>query len=143
MARSVYIHVIFSFSKSHSCTIAPDRSLNFHFMLHRPANSYSNAPKTIEISQSPRHIEIEAAFKFLSYQLTSAQGRWHTTEREAFAVYNCMEEAHWLLHGSKFPVTVYTDHAALVSLLFSPAFLTAVPLSCHRPFSPSLNMRST
>lgn len=59
----------------------------------------------------------ESVICFLSYQLTEAQSRWHTTEREAFAVYKCLDECSWLLLGSKFPVRVYTDHSALLSVL--------------------------
>lgn len=58
-----------------------------------------------------------AIIMFMSYQLTAAQSRWHTTEREGIAVNKCIEEAHWPLHGSKFPITVYTDHTALVTVL--------------------------
>lgn len=40
----------------------------------------------------------EHIIMFLSYQLTEAQGQWHTTEREAFAVYKCLEECNWVIH---------------------------------------------
>jgi hypothetical protein len=44
--------------------------------------------------------------------IDSRTDKWHTTEREAFAVYKCIEVCNWMLHGSKFPITVITDHVA-------------------------------
>ena len=54
---------------------------------------------------------------FMSWQLTGPQTRWHTTEREAFAVYKAVQECAWLITGVKHPLTVYTDHSALTSVL--------------------------
>ena len=54
---------------------------------------------------------------FLSYKLLPAETRYHNTEREALAVVKCLEEIRWLVMGSAFPVKVYTDHQALLSIL--------------------------
>ena len=54
---------------------------------------------------------------FISKQLTDTQRRYSTTEREALAIFTCLEEVRWLVIGSPYPTKVYTDHQALVSLL--------------------------
>ncbi len=58
---------------------------------------------------------------FLSYQLTSAESNYHTTELEGYAVLKCLDEIRWLVIGSPSPVKVYTDHQALVNILQSDA----------------------
>lgn len=37
---------------------------------------------------------IELIICFISYQLTAIQSKWHTTEREAFAICKCVEECN-------------------------------------------------
>lgn len=54
---------------------------------------------------------------FISQKLSDTEQRYQNTEREALAVLRGLEEARWLIVGSKFPVMVYTDHAALLSVL--------------------------
>ena len=39
------------------------------------------------------------------------------TEREALAVVKCLEEIRWLVLGSHYPIKLYTDHQALVTIL--------------------------
>ena len=54
---------------------------------------------------------------FISQRLSDTEQKYQNTEREALAVLRGLEEARWLIVGSKFPVMVYTDHAALLSVL--------------------------
>ena len=54
---------------------------------------------------------------FISQKLSEAESNYQNTEREALAVLRGLEEARWLLVGSEFPVMVYTDHVALLSVL--------------------------
>ena len=54
---------------------------------------------------------------FMSFQFLPAETRYKTTEREALAVLKSLEECRWIVQGSKYPVKLYTDHSALVSLL--------------------------
>lgn len=54
---------------------------------------------------------------FISQQLSEAESRYLNTEREALAVLRALEEVRWLVVGSPFPVKVYTDHSALLSVL--------------------------
>lgn len=56
---------------------------------------------------------------FLSFQLTPAQSRYHTTEREALAVVKALAEVRWIVKGSKVPIMLYTDHQALLKTLQS------------------------
>ena len=54
---------------------------------------------------------------FISLWMTGAESRYATTEKDALAVLRCLQEVQWLVHGSQFPVIVYTDHSALIHLL--------------------------
>jgi hypothetical protein len=54
---------------------------------------------------------------FMSFRLSDAETRYHTTEREALAVVRCLEEVHWLVLGATYPVKLYTDHQALTTIL--------------------------
>lgn len=55
--------------------------------------------------------------KFMSFQLTEAQRRYHTTEREFLAVITCLEKARHLVNGQGQPVKLYTDHTAVKDIL--------------------------
>ena len=54
---------------------------------------------------------------FISRRLEPAETRYSNTEREALAIVRCLAEVKWLVHGSPYPVKVYTDHLALTTLL--------------------------
>ena len=54
---------------------------------------------------------------FISLRMTGAESRYATTEQAALAVLQCLQEVRWLVHGSQFPVIVYTNHSALIHLL--------------------------
>lgn len=55
--------------------------------------------------------------KFMSFQMTACQTRYHTTEREFLAVLLCWEKARYLVCGSDHPVKLYTDHTAVKDIL--------------------------
>ena len=54
---------------------------------------------------------------FISQRLSDVEQRYLNTEREALAVLRGLEECRWLIVGSPFPVMVYTDHSALLTVL--------------------------
>ena len=51
---------------------------------------------------------------FISLRMSGAEFRYATTEQEAPAVPLCLQEVQWLVHGSYYPVLVYTDHSGLL-----------------------------
>lgn len=101
-----------------------DPSLQYHLATDASATGLggvlfqlpANAPHTMAFSvPTSEHLVV----MYLGYQLIPAERNYQTTEREALAVLKCLEEVRWLVHGSDFPVKVYTDHSALVHLLKS------------------------
>lgn len=54
---------------------------------------------------------------FISQRLSDVERRYLNTEREALSVLRALEEVRWLVVGSPYPVKVYTDHSALLSIL--------------------------
>lgn len=54
---------------------------------------------------------------FLSFPLADTETRYLNTERECLAVVRCLAEVAWLVLGGPYPVKVYTDHMALLSIL--------------------------
>ena len=46
---------------------------------------------------------------FLSFRLSDAETRYSNPERECLAVVKCLAEVRWMVMGSKFPVTIYSD----------------------------------
>ena len=54
---------------------------------------------------------------FISVRMSSTETRYATTKQEALAVFRCLQDVRWLVHGSAYPVFVYTDHSALIHLL--------------------------
>ena len=54
---------------------------------------------------------------FMSRRLEPAETRYTNTEREALAIVRFLSEVKWLVHGSPYPIKVYTDHSALTTLL--------------------------
>jgi hypothetical protein len=53
----------------------------------------------------------EYAVAYASQQLTETQEKWHTTDKEAYAIYHALKTFYPYLYGTKF--TVETDHKAL------------------------------
>jgi RNase H-like domain found in reverse transcriptase/Integrase zinc binding domain len=66
---------------------------------------------------SPRYRDRERIIMFISFRLSDAESRYLNTEREALAVVRCLAEVRWLVIGSLYPVKLYTDHQALLSIL--------------------------
>lgn len=54
---------------------------------------------------------------FISQRLSDTEQRYLNTESEALSVLRALEEVRWLVVGSPYPVKVYTDHSALLSIL--------------------------
>jgi len=50
----------------------------------------------------------ELPIAFISKTLTESQRRWHTPQKEAFAIYYAFTELEYLLRGVKF--LLRTDH---------------------------------
>ena len=71
-------------------------------------------PGTISNARNRPHMRIVL---FISRRLEPAETRYSNTEREALAIVRCLAEVKWLVHGSPYPVKVYTDHSALTTLL--------------------------
>lgn len=63
----------------------------------------------------------ERIVMFISQRLTPAEQNYATSDREGLAVVRALEEVRHLVLGSKYPVMVYTDHAALTTLLIGDA----------------------
>ena len=57
---------------------------------------------------------VKRVIAYFSKSLTAQQRNWHTSERECFAVVECIQHWHSYLSFSHF--TVYCDHNALVSV---------------------------
>lgn len=66
---------------------------------------------------APKYRSLERVVMFLSKPFALAETRYHTTEREALAVVRSLNEVRWLVIGSRYPIKIYTDHQALVSIL--------------------------
>ena len=54
---------------------------------------------------------------FISFQLTSAKSRYHTTEKEFLVIIKCLKELQPLVIGSLFAVKIYTNHLAITDIL--------------------------
>ena len=65
---------------------------------------------------TPKLLPNERIIFFMSYQLLDAETRYSNNERECYAIVRSLAEVRWLVVGSKYPVTVYTDHIALKAL---------------------------
>jgi hypothetical protein len=55
--------------------------------------------------------KVEYAVAYASQQLDETQEKWHTTDKEAYAIYHALKTFYHYLYGTKF--TVETDHEAL------------------------------
>jgi len=55
--------------------------------------------------------KVEYAVAYASQQLDDTQEKWHTTDKEAYAIYHALKTFYHYLYGTKF--TVETDHEAL------------------------------
>jgi hypothetical protein len=65
------------------------------------------------ISQLINQVSFLTAYAvvYASQQLTETQEKWHTKDKEAYAIYHALKTFHPYLSGTKF--TVETDHKAL------------------------------
>ena len=61
---------------------------------------------------------IERVIQYVSHQLSGAQLRWATIEKEAYAVVYALKKLRPYLYGSSF--CIYTDHKPLMSLFTAP-----------------------
>ena len=71
-------------------------------------------PSTIANAPNREHMCIVL---FNSRHLEPAEMRYSNIEHEALAIVCCLVEVKWLVHGSPYPVKVYTNHSALTTLL--------------------------
>ena len=55
--------------------------------------------------------------QFISKKFLDAETHYHTTEREALAIVQCLEETRWLINENQHPVLIYTDHECLKTAL--------------------------
>lgn len=55
---------------------------------------------------------------FLSFALTEVKCKYHITERKTLAVVQSLKEVQWLVKESSFSMKLYTDHSALLSVLW-------------------------
>lgn len=60
-------------------------------------------------------VQVGRPVGFASRTLTAAETNYHTTEKECLAVRWALDHFHPLVHGAR--LTIYTDHAALKSIL--------------------------
>ena len=60
---------------------------------------------------------MEKPIHYLSQRLSHTQKRWPILQKEAFAIYTCMEKLKHYLHGAK--VTIKTDHKPLIYMFDS------------------------
>lgn len=58
---------------------------------------------------------------FISQRFTPAESRYTNSEREALAVIKALAEARYMVLDSQFPIMIYTDHQALMTLLLKEA----------------------
>ena len=61
---------------------------------------------------------VERVIQYVSHQLSGAQLRWATIEKEAYAVVYALQKLRPYLYGSEF--CIYTDHRPLKSLFTAP-----------------------
>jgi len=74
------------------------------------------APGTVA---APKLRDKERIVYFMSHLFTPTESRYNTTEHEALAVIRCLKEVRHRVLGSEYPLKLYTDHAALVTVLTS------------------------
>jgi len=53
---------------------------------------------------------------FISKCFLPTKTRYSTTQGQALAILQCVEEVHWLVLGSPFSMNLYTDNLALLWL---------------------------
>jgi len=81
---------------------------NLPVFLHTDASKYGIGAYLFQLT--PEGTELPTAF--ISKTLTESQRRWHTPQKEAFAIYYAFTELEYLLRGVKF--LLRTDHKNLV-----------------------------
>ena len=59
----------------------------------------------------------EMVIQFISQAFIDTEGRYLDIKRECLAIFRALEEVRFLALQSRWPVTVYTDTVALVSIL--------------------------
>ena len=65
---------------------------------------------------SSKHRDKERIIMFISFRLSDMKSQYGNTEREALAVVHCLAEVCWLVIESPYPVKLYTDYQALLSI---------------------------
>lgn len=64
-----------------------------------------------------KHKHIFRMVMFMSFKLEDEETRYHTTEREAFAVVRCMAEVKCFIMGHLYATMLYSNHQALESIM--------------------------
>lgn len=99
-----------------------DETRQYHLATDASAHSIGGVLFKLLVSPAgtnatPSTHQEQRIIMFILKQLATSQTHYSATEREALAIYNCLEEVWWLVIGSPFPTKVYTNHQALVTLL--------------------------
>jgi hypothetical protein len=107
---------------SANCTSGGDPTLQYHLstdasatglggvLFQLPGHPSGTLPSSVPATEY-------SIVKYLSFQMTDVQTRYHTTEREFLAVLMSLEKVRYLVCGSPFPVKLYTDHTAVKDIL--------------------------
>ena len=91
-------------------TVMAHPRVNDPYILYTDACNYALGGILCQIDEQG----IERPIQYLSAQFTSAQQKWATIEKEAYAVVYCLKKLRAYLLGSEF--VVYTDHKPLLCL---------------------------
>ena len=76
--------------------------------LHTDASKYGIGAYLFQLTSDGK----EKPIAFISKTLTDTQRRWHTPQKEAYAIYYAFKQLEYLLRGVKF--TLRTDHKNLI-----------------------------
>lgn len=105
-----------------NCVSGGDSTLQYHLSTDASATGLGgvlfqlpNHPPGTLPSQVP--FTDHSIVKYMSFQLTDVQTRYHTTEREFLAVLMSLEKVRYLVCGSPHPIKLYTDHTAVKDIL--------------------------
>ena len=99
-----------------------DPHIQYHLAVD--ASQYSVGGVLFQMSKHPPgtsalkidHADYEIIM-FMSWGMSEAEKKYHTSEREALSVIKCLEECRWLVVGADHPTKVYTDHESLIAIL--------------------------
>ena len=80
----------------------------FPVFLHTDASKYGIGAYLFQIDSEGK----ERPIAFISKTLSDSQRRWHTPQKEAYAIYYAFKQFEYLLRGVKF--TLRTDHKNLI-----------------------------